>query len=105
MVYSSLCRRTIGYTVASNKVYFKVLHVLNKTHAEARVLCQEDGGRLADAPYGVEDKQAMWMFLAQLAPIREGGLIGVFLVDGSDAQTQNTWVLSDGALSNCLSYS
>ena len=57
--------KTVGYTLASNGKYYKVLHATGtsgKNHTDAKVLCEEDGARLASSPYGQNNIKAMDVF-------------------------------------------
>ena len=95
-VYSSFCRRTLGYTLASNGKYYRVLHALGKTNIEARALCEADGGRLAYAPYGQQEIKAMERFVSQVVGLQKSSHDYVILVDGTDEVTEGLWVLPNG---------
>ncbi len=90
---SIVCRRTVGYRLASNGIYYKLMFSRTKSHQEARRACLEDGAQLANAPYGQKDKEAFGQFVAIL-----GGLTGYqgILVDGTDAETEGLWKLPNG---------
>jgi hypothetical protein len=77
--------------MSTNNKYYKVLYLFNKTHPEAKAACQADGARLASAPYGLPNNDAMAMFNGQSA-----ATITYFLVDGTDAAAEGAWVLPDG---------
>jgi hypothetical protein len=83
--------KTIGYKLALNGKLYKVLHVANKTHPQARAICLADGAVLASAPYGQENIIAMDMLQARSATTNT-----YFIVDGTDAVTEGTWVLPSG---------
>jgi hypothetical protein len=85
------CRRTIGYRLESNGKFYKVLHVRGANIQQAKALCKADGGRLASAPYGPAENMAMESFRAQLS-----GTGYLLFVDGTDAATENNWVLPTG---------
>jgi hypothetical protein len=55
-----LCRRSEGYRLGANGMYYKVLHNRNINALEAKQLCANEGARLANAPYGDADQQAIW---------------------------------------------
>lgn len=90
---SVVCRRTVGYKLASNGVYYRLVFARTKSHLEARRACQADGAQLANAPYGQQDKQAFGQFAVMLSGL---GVYQGILVDGNDWDTEGLWKLPNG---------
>ena len=91
-VRTAWCRRTVGYRLELNGKYYKVLHVRTTNYARARTLCEAEGGRLASAPYGLQENTAMGSFRAQMA----GRGPETLMVNGTDAAREGVWVLPNG---------
>ena len=107
-LYSRVCRRTVGYTLASNGKYYKALHITQNpiNTSSAKALCRAEGAQLASAPYGAEDNQAMAQFRAQLSNLGMSFPTEFFFyVDGTDVVDEKLWVLPDGQLGGpCLNF-
>ena len=94
-----LCRRTVGYNLASNGKYYKVLHLSQKvtSFSSVKAMCRAEGAQLAIAPYGAEDNRAMAQVRAQLSNMGMSSPTDFFLyIDGTDASADNLWILPDG---------
>ena len=101
---SRLCMRTVGYSLASNRRFYKIMHEINKYHTEAMALCLADGGRIAIAPYGPTEIKAIEPYVAQMSGLRDLAKQSMFRLDGTDAAVEGIWNLPDGNSTNQASY-
>jgi hypothetical protein len=90
------CRKTIGYKLASNGAYYKLLYQRPNSHQEARDMCKVDGAWLASAPYGQQDRQAFNQFVAITGVLQVGAILDGIIVDGTDAEVEGIWKLPNG---------
>jgi hypothetical protein len=74
------------------------LQAIGKSHLDAKRLCEADGARLAYAPYGQTNINAMQKYVSMAVGIRgsNGPHNHYLLVDGTDAVTENIWLMPNG---------
>ncbi len=90
------CRRTVGYKLAINGVYYKLLYSRPKSHQEALQMCKADGAQLANAPYGQLDRDAFGQFAALLWGLFGRSVLDGIIVDGTDNEIDGLWKIPNG---------